>query len=58
VPVYHHPYYENRYDIDHAKFPAAEQYYRGCLSLPFFPGLTDEEVEHVVATFTEVLGGA
>ncbi len=38
IPVYRHPYYAQRYALDPAMFPAAESYYRGCLSLPLFPG--------------------
>jgi UDP-4-amino-4,6-dideoxy-N-acetyl-beta-L-altrosamine transaminase len=55
-PVYHHPYYAKRTVIDRAGFPEAERYYRGCLSLPLHPGLTDEEVERVVAAVTEAVG--
>ena len=28
------------------------------LSLPLFPGMTDEDVEHVVATVREAIGAA
>ena len=52
IPLYRHPYYVQRYGIDPATFPQAEHYYRTCLSLPFYPGLTDEDVERVVATVT------
>jgi len=58
IPVYRHPYYAQRYGVDPALFPAAESYYRGCLSLPLFPGMTDEDVEHVVATVREAIGTA
>jgi UDP-4-amino-4,6-dideoxy-N-acetyl-beta-L-altrosamine transaminase len=58
IPVYRHPYYAQRYGVDPALFPAAETYYRGCLSLPLFPGMTDEDVEHVVATVREAAGAA
>jgi len=52
IPVYRHPIYIERYGIDPAKFPRSEHYYRTCLSLPFYPGLTDEDVEHVITTVT------
>jgi UDP-4-amino-4,6-dideoxy-N-acetyl-beta-L-altrosamine transaminase len=58
VPVYHHPYHARRCKIDRAAFPEAERYYRGCLSLPFHPGLTDEEVERVVRTVTDAVSDA
>jgi UDP-4-amino-4,6-dideoxy-N-acetyl-beta-L-altrosamine transaminase len=55
IPVYRQPYYAKRYGIDPAAFPQAESYYGGCLSLPFYPGLTDENVEHVVTTVTDLV---
>ena len=58
IPVYRHPYYARRYAVDPATFPAAEDYYRGCLSLPLFPGMTDEDAEHVVATVRAAVGAA
>jgi dTDP-4-amino-4,6-dideoxygalactose transaminase len=58
IPVYRHPYYAQRYAIDSAKFPEAERYYAGCLSLPLFPDMTDEDVEHVIATVREAVSGA
>src|SRR5207244_9851064 len=57
-PVYHHPYYAARYMIDRSAFPEAETYARSCLSLPLHPGLTDVEVERVIAAVTELAGGA
>ena len=58
IPVYRHPYYAQRYAVDPATFPAAESYYGGCLSLPLFPGMTDEDAEHVVATVRAAVGAA
>lgn len=58
IPVYRHPYYMQRYAVDPALFPEAESYYRSCLSLPLFPGMTDEDIEHVVATVREAVGAA
>ena len=55
IPVYRHPYYVKRYGLAPAAFPEAENYYNGCLSLPFYPALTDEDVEHVVATVTKAV---
>jgi UDP-4-amino-4,6-dideoxy-N-acetyl-beta-L-altrosamine transaminase len=55
VPVYRHPYYASRYGYSGALFPEAERYYGRCLSLPLHPGLTDEEVERVVAAVTEAV---
>ena len=58
MPVYHHPYHAHRCEIDRGQFPEAERYYRGCLSLPFHPGLTDEEVERVIGAVNELATNA
>ena len=58
MPVYHHPFHAQRSEVDRSLFPAAEQYYLGCLSLPLYPGLTDEEVERVIAAVTDLAGTA
>jgi perosamine synthetase len=55
MPVYRHPFHAQRSRIDRSQFPNAEQYYRGCLSLPLHPGLTDEEVERVIASVTDLV---
>lgn len=48
IPVHLQPYYR---DLGFAPgaFPEAERYYREAISLPMFPGLTDEQQDEVVA---------
>lgn len=58
IPVYRHPYYAQRYAMNPAEFPAAETYYRGCLSLPIYPGLTDDDVTHVIDCVRDAVGAA
>jgi UDP-4-amino-4,6-dideoxy-N-acetyl-beta-L-altrosamine transaminase len=55
IPVYRQPYYVKRYGFDPSAFPQSERYYDRCLSLPFYPGLTDEDVERVVTTVTRMV---
>ncbi len=57
IPVYRHPYYVQRYRIDPGSYPQAESYYRSCLSLPLYPGLSDEDVERVIAAVTQAVAG-
>lgn len=47
IPVYHHPYYrENGYaDV---MCPHAEKLYEGMISLPLYPGLTEEQQDYVI----------
>lgn len=58
MPVYHHPFHAQRKNVDRDRFPNAEHYYRGCLSLPLHPGLTDEEVERVITAVSDLAGAA
>jgi UDP-4-amino-4,6-dideoxy-N-acetyl-beta-L-altrosamine transaminase len=58
MPVYHHPFHAQRKDVDRNRFPNAEHYYRGCLSLPLHPGLTDEEVERVITAVSDLVSAA
>lgn len=47
IPVYRHPYYQN-HGYRSVVCPNAEQIYEGLISLPLFPGLTDEQQDYVI----------
>jgi UDP-4-amino-4,6-dideoxy-N-acetyl-beta-L-altrosamine transaminase len=47
IPVHTHPYYREM-GFAMGDFPEAERYYREAISLPIYPGLTDEDVTKVV----------
>jgi dTDP-4-amino-4,6-dideoxygalactose transaminase len=49
IPVHLQPYYRGL-GWKVGDFPIAEAYYDRCLSLPMFPGLTDEEQGYVIET--------
>ncbi|AQZ66823.1 Bacillosamine/Legionaminic acid biosynthesis aminotransferase PglE; 4-keto-6-deoxy-N-Acetyl-D-hexosaminyl-(Lipid carrier) aminotransferase [[Actinomadura] parvosata subsp. kistnae] len=55
VPAYWHPAFA---DLGYRRglCPRAEAYYAEELSLPLFPGLTDDQQDHVVETLTKILG--
>ena len=55
APVYLHPWYRRTYGTAPGLAPVAEWVYDGCLSLPCFPALTDEEQQAVVDAVREVL---
>lgn len=58
IPVYRHPYYRARYDLSFADFPNAERYYANALTLPLHPGMTEEDVDHVVAALRRAVGSS
>jgi dTDP-4-amino-4,6-dideoxygalactose transaminase len=48
IPVHRQPDFE-RAAMSGGSFPGAEVYYAGCLSLPMFPAMTDDDVDRVIA---------
>lgn len=56
IPVPWQPYYRERYGM--SALPGAEAYYRRCLSLPLFPGMTLGDADRVVDALGEVLATA
>lgn len=55
TPVHLQPYYR-RMGFSVGDFPNAEAYAHSAISLPLFPGLLDEQQDHVVNILTELLG--
>lgn len=54
IPVYRQPYYEQLgFKVGYC--PQAEQYYSEVISIPMYPGLTDEQQDFVVQTLRVVL---
>lgn len=49
IPVYHHPFFEEM-GYNRENFPEAERYYAEAISLPIYPGLTEEQINSVVTT--------
>ena len=49
IPVHVQPYYADKYGYKQGDFPIAEEYYEQCLSIPIFPGMTDNEVDFVIS---------
>jgi UDP-4-amino-4,6-dideoxy-N-acetyl-beta-L-altrosamine transaminase len=47
IPTHLMPYYRNQ-GWQVGDMPIAENYYKGCLSLPMYPTLTEEEVQFVI----------
>jgi len=58
IPVNSQPYYINKYGNYHAEeYPATDFYYNRCLSLPLYPMMSDEDVEHVIKIVVDVTRG-
>jgi dTDP-4-amino-4,6-dideoxygalactose transaminase len=57
-PLHRMSYYRDRYSLDPGEFPEAERIYRGCLALPIYPSLTDDDVDYICDSLRDMLGDA
>jgi perosamine synthetase len=55
IPLHLHPSYRDRYGFTPDSFPVAYQEYRRVISLPIFPGMTDEDVNDVIGAVRKVV---
>lgn len=55
IPVYHHPYYRNRFGYRGGEFPVVEAAYESVISLPMFQGMADRDIQDVVAAAYKVM---
>lgn len=53
IPVHNQPYYRDLYGT--LSLPGAEEYYRTTLSLPFYPSMSDTDVETVVSALRDLI---
>jgi UDP-4-amino-4,6-dideoxy-N-acetyl-beta-L-altrosamine transaminase len=56
VPVHFHPFYQREPGYRQGDYPVAESYYERAITLPLFPGMSDEDVEDVVKAVEKVIG--
>ena len=54
IPVYHHPYHAESGKA--GDFPEAERYYSEAITLPMYPGLTEEQQARVVSSLITPIG--
>lgn len=47
-PLHLQPYYREAYGLTPGMFPVAESLWPRLISLPMFPGMTDEDIDVVV----------
>lgn len=54
IPIHFHPHFRARLGPGPGAFPVAEDAYRRAVSLPMFPGMTDRDVDDVVAAVARI----
>ncbi len=55
IPVHLHPYYQKRFGYENGLCTVAEEAYEQMLSLPMFPGMSDEDIKNVVTAVRETI---
>ena len=55
IPVHCQPYYKETFGYGVGDYPKAEEYYSKALSLPLFPGMSDDDVNLVIDSIKEVI---
>jgi len=53
-PLHLHPYYQKTFGYRAADFPVATAQWKRLISLPIFPGMRDEEIDHVIRTVKRI----
>jgi perosamine synthetase len=48
IPLHRHPFYRDTFGYESVDFPQAEWIYERIISLPIYPGMTDDQVARVV----------
>lgn len=55
IPLHLQPYYANKYGYKKGDFPVAEDVYSRIISLPLYPKLTKEELNHIITVLQELV---
>ena len=55
IPVHLHPFYREKFHTGPGLCPNAEAAYEQIISLPMFPGMTDEDVKKVINVMQEII---
>ena len=53
-PLHLHPYYQKTFGYRASDFPVATAEWKRLISLPIFPGMREEEIDHVVNTVRRI----
>jgi len=54
IPLHLHPFYRDTFDYHRGDFPNAEWVYERCISLPVYPGMSDQDMSDVITAVQDV----
>jgi dTDP-4-amino-4,6-dideoxygalactose transaminase len=55
IPLHRHPFYQQHYGVKPDDFPNADNAYLRCISLPLFPGLSNEQIDVIVERIAQIV---
>jgi len=55
IPLHLHPFYRETYQLVPGDFPVALDIYQRVISLPIYPGMSDDDVEDVIAAIGRII---
>lgn len=55
IPVHTQPFYMKKFGYQEGDYPVAEKYYDQALSLPLYPGMSDDDINNVINAVKEVI---
>lgn len=58
IPLHLHPYWRDTFNLTPEMFPVSQRIYEQSVSLPIYSKMTDEDMDKVVSTVTEILNNA
>jgi dTDP-4-amino-4,6-dideoxygalactose transaminase len=57
IPLHIQPFFRDTYHLAAGDFPQALAAYQRAVSLPIYPGMTDEDVDDVIAAVEQIIAG-
>ena len=55
IPLYRHPYYKENFDLSADDYPVSEYIYPRLVSLPIWPGMTDEQIDRITGGVISII---
>ena len=53
-PIHMHSYYEKKYGFKPSDFPVSKELSESVITLPLYPGMTDEQIQHVISVLEDL----
>lgn len=55
IPLYEHPYWHKKTGLSSKDFPICNKWYQGCISLPIYPDLSEDQILYITRSIKEII---